>query len=61
MSDSFEILLEEKIKSLVDCQEKKSVTTCNDCTKLLECDTRDEYVQAVYGNMSKGSQGGFEF
>ncbi len=61
MSDSFEILLEEATKSLVDCQEKKSVQTCNDCEKLLDCDVRDEYVQAVYGNMSKGSSGGFEF
>jgi len=61
MSDSFEILLEEKIKDLLNCQEKKSIKTCNDCDKILECDTRDGYVQAVYGNMSKGNQGGFEF
>jgi hypothetical protein len=61
MNDSFEILLEEKIKILVTCQEKKELKTCNDCEKILDCEIRDEYVQAVYGNMSKGKQGGFEF
>lgn len=61
MSDSFEILLSQASENLQKCQEEKEVKSCNDCEKLLDCEIRDEYVSAVYGNMNKGGSGGFEF
>jgi len=61
MADSFSQLLDSKIEDLKKCQDDKKLETCNECDKLLECSIRDEYVLAVYNNMSKGKSGGFEF
>ncbi len=51
----------EATKELKDCQEDKNTNSCLKCEKLLGCDTRKAYVDAVYGSMSKGQAGGFEF
>ena len=59
--DSFEIEMETKTKVLVSCQKEKGLNSCYPCKQLLPCNTRKEYVAAVYGSMSKGKDGGFEF
>lgn len=59
--DEFELELESQIKNINRCQESKEVTSCFDCDKLLDCEIRSTYVDAVYASMSKGSTGGFEF
>lgn len=62
VKDSFELALDEKMEILQGCQSQKGVNSCFVCEKLLECDTRKDYVLAVYNSMSKGkSDGGFDF
>ncbi len=58
---SFELKLEETIEKLQNCQRDNSLTSCSLCEKFLECDLRSEYVDALYGSMSKGETGGFDF
>lgn len=53
-------LLDSK-KELEACQEQKQHKSCSDCNEYLECALRKTYVQHVYGSMSKGQTGGFEF
>lgn len=49
-------------KELVQaCQEEKNISSCSQCTKLLDCMLRDTYIKAVYDSMNKGTGGGFEF
>ncbi len=57
----FEQKLQEQTKSLKNCQEQKQVVSCLKCDKIIGCDTRKSYVNAVYNSMSKGQGGGFEF
>jgi hypothetical protein len=59
--DSFELILEEKLKELKSCQEEKSYTSCMNCDSFIPCPTRKSYVAAVYESMNKGQNGGFEF
>lgn len=59
--DKYDLLRDEKKQIVEQCQESKNVTTCMDCEALLGCETRKEYVLAVYESMSKGESGGFEF
>ena len=61
MPDSFEEISNIKSQEVKECQNSKNLETCNDCEKLLDCNTRDEYVKAIYNNMNKGKVGGFEF
>ncbi len=61
VSDIYEQDLQEKKAILQACQNDKNVTTCSDCEKMFECDTRKTYVKAVYESMAKGHGGGFEF
>lgn len=61
ISDIYEQDLQEKKAILQACQNAKNVTTCSDCEKMFECDTRKTYVKAVYESMAKGHGGGFEF
>ncbi len=57
----YKMKFQEASKDLKSCQEEKKTNSCFDCEKLLGCDTRKAYVDAVYGSMSKGQAGGFEF
>lgn len=59
--DAWQIALKEKRSELETCQTEHQVKSCMSCEKLLECEVRESYVQAVYDSMSKGSGGGFEF
>jgi len=68
--DVFEKALDEKIESIGQCQEAqgsfvlfegKSYGSCMPCPKIIGCETRRGFVQTVYGSMSKGDSGGFEF
>ena len=61
VSDVFEQNLQEKKRLLQTCQDERKVTTCSECEKMFECETRKPYVKAVYESMAKGEGGGFEF
>jgi hypothetical protein len=58
---SKEEMLEVKVKELRSCQEKIGKTSCFSCEKVLNCQTKQEYVKAVYESMNQGSSGGFDF
>ena len=57
----WEQLLNEQIILLQNCQTSLNKTSCLNCDKLLDCELRKDYINAVYSSMSKGSTGGFEF
>jgi len=59
--DEWELELKAKKRELEACQEREQVKSCLVCPKLLNCETRDAYVHAVYSSMNKGAGGGFEF
>jgi hypothetical protein len=59
--DSWNEKLDEQIKILQNCQKSYNLSSCEKCQKLLECQTRDDYIKAVYESMNKGKGGGFEF
>ncbi len=59
--DIYQQRLNERLEKLKKCQKDKKVESCFKCEKLLNCQIRDEYVQALYQSMSKGKVGGFEF
>lgn len=60
-NDQWQKALSEKLELLKSCQSQKNVSSCFQCDLLLDCQTRDSYVNAVYESMNKGSGGGFEF
>lgn len=60
-TNKFEIRLEETLLSLQNCQKERNLASCSPCEQLLNCPTRQAYIQAVYDSMSKGETGGFEF
>ena len=59
--DEFEQQRERARAVLEACQKEHNLTSCLACEKLLECETRQTYVDTVYRSMSKGATGGFEF
>jgi len=59
--DEFSKRLEEQKAILKQCQNEKNFKSCNACDKIIGCEIRRNYVQAVYDSMSKGETGGFEF
>jgi multimeric flavodoxin WrbA len=59
--DAWQIALVSKKTQLETCQTEHQVSSCMQCTKLLDCEIRDDYIKAVYDSMSKGAGGGFEF
>jgi hypothetical protein len=59
--DEYTLKLEEKKEIVQKCQEAKGLQSCLNCETLFECETRKEYVLAVYESMNKGQSGGFEF
>lgn len=60
-TDAFEHALEQALVTLKACQQEHQFNSCSECEKLLNCPTRQAYIQAVYDSMSKGETGGFEF
>ena len=59
--DQYELALIRKKEELQACQSNQGVASCYECEKLLACDLRKEYVDAVYRSMHKDKGGGFEF
>ncbi|MBN2768806.1 MAG: hypothetical protein JXQ68_06850 [Campylobacterales bacterium] len=59
--DEWEEALVIKTTELQACQNEKSLKSCMECEKILECELRDAYVKAVYESMNKGQEGDFEF
>lgn len=57
----FEQALDVALASLQNCQKERGLKSCTNCEQLLDCPTRNAYIQAVYNSMSKGETGGFEF
>lgn len=59
--DKFALHLEEMLHKLQACQIEKAMKSCSDCEHFLSCELRSDYIKSVYGSMSKGATGGFEF
>jgi len=59
--DRWQQRLEEQLARLKECQKEHGVSSCLGCEKLLGCEQRSAYVNAVYESMNKGQGGGFEF
>ncbi len=59
--DQYEQALEVEINILQMCQKERNLKSCMECDKLIGCEIRKKYVQAVYTSMNKDSGGGFEF
>ena len=59
--DEFELALKKELKVLQECQNSKNLDSCLKCDKIIGCETRNNYIKAVYMSMNKGVTGGFEF
>jgi len=59
--DEWQLALKAQIQIIQECQQNHQVSSCMQCSLILECPTRDEYIKAVYDSMNKGTGGGFEF
>jgi hypothetical protein len=59
--DKYQKQLDDKLKELRECQEKRGLKSCMPCPEIVGCKLRNEYVNAVYLSMNKGQGGGFEF
>lgn len=52
----------KKKEILLSCQNSKNLNSCYNCNEIFNCQTRKNYVDAVYNSMSKGkTEGGFDF
>ncbi len=59
--DKWQLALDNPLNILRQCQISKNIDSCMKCDKILDCETRESYIKAVYESMNKGSGGGFEF
>jgi hypothetical protein len=59
--DTYEEKLQKSINILKECQQSLSLKSCFNCDKLLNCKTRESYIESVYNSMNRGKSGGFEF
>lgn len=60
--DEFEQDMDKKKEILISCQNNKGLKSCYNCDEIFSCNTRKDYVDAVYNSMSKGkTEGGFDF
>ncbi|MRJ02479.1 MAG: hypothetical protein GXO19_05890 [Epsilonproteobacteria bacterium] len=59
--DRFQRELERTLERLRECQKSKGLKSCLQCTLVIGCTVRREYVDALYLNMNKGQGGGFAF
>ncbi len=46
---------------LMQCHVARNLKSCLSCQELLSCPIRLKYVESVYGNMTKGAEGSFDF
>lgn len=61
MENDFNEELDKKLQELSECQSSKNIDSCLKCDKLIGCETRKNYVDAVYKSMNSGSSGDFDF
>ena len=61
ISDNYKERLDQAKKDLIECQKNMKLKSCFNCDKVLDCETRKKYTNAVYSSMSNGQSGGFEF
>lgn len=61
MESDFDKELDIKLKELNECQQNNNVDSCLKCDKIIECEMRNSYVEAVYKSMNSGSNGEFDF
>jgi hypothetical protein len=59
--DEFELALKKELKVLQECQKSRDLDSCLKCDRIIGCETRNNYIKAVYKSMNKGVSGGFEF
>lgn len=59
--DEYEKNLDTLKGQLQSCQEEHGVESCFPCDKVIGCELRNTYVNAVYASMNKGETGGFDF
>lgn len=61
MENDFNEELDKKLQELSECQSGKDIDSCLKCDKLIGCEVRKSYVDAVYKSMNSGSSGDFDF
>ena len=61
IKDKWQIILDQQLSVLKNCQKNNNIDSCFKCDKILNCEVRDNYIKSVYESMNKGSGGGFEF
>ncbi|AFI03498.1 hypothetical protein [Helicobacter cetorum] len=57
----YEERFNDALLKLQACQDEKQVTSCLKCEQVLNCEIRNNYVNATYESMSLGEVGGFDF
>jgi len=57
----YEGKLDDAKQALIECQTSKGLESCLNCSELIGCPIRTQYVRSVYESMSKGEIGGFDF
>lgn len=57
----YEKQLDSKLVELESCQSEKGVDSCLKCEKIIGCELRNSYVDAVYQSMNGGESGHFDF
>jgi len=58
---AYETRLDDSKQLLSECQTSKELESCLNCSELIGCPIRTQYVRSVYESMSKGEIGGFDF
>jgi hypothetical protein len=57
----YEVRLDDAKRLLSECQLDKLIDSCLNCSEVIGCPIRTQYVRAVFESMSKGETGGFDF
>lgn len=60
-AEVYEKQLDSKLQELESCQSEKSIDSCLKCEKIIGCELRNSYVDAVYASMNGGTSGAFDF
>lgn len=54
--------MDKKKENFTFMSKLKNLNSCYNCDEIFNCQTRKNYVDAVYNSMSKGkTEGGFDF
>lgn len=60
-SELYQERLKQQIEIIKKCQNEYKIDSCLKCKKIIGCEIRKTYINAVYQSMNKGASGGFEF